>query len=238
MTQVEAAIVQMQRRVSSGKVLAKFPERIKELMTSILNEFNKKVSGTTMVRERGERARMLRDYILSAALRLFDHQVLIKEAEVFRKAKKELVKIYNNREGPSTEMIQNLQRKGLFDFQASMSEIEDESIGLVVSEEKVSEYANKLETLIKDFPESPEAKLIEIKQMEKQVTEKPKKKKRGAAKIFGISLSLVGMLRPPGFGNLQGFIGYATSMFGLPLDLLLGVQNDGDSPEVSKNNQL
>jgi hypothetical protein len=49
-----------------------------------------------------------------------------------------------------------------------------------------------------------------------------------------VSLSLVGMLRPPGFGNLQGFVGYATSLLGLPLDLLLGVQNDGDSPEVSK----
>ena len=40
------------------------------------------------------------------------------------------------------------------------------------------------------------------------------------------------MLRPPGFGNLQGYMGYSTSMLGLPLDLLLGVQNDGDSPEV------
>jgi hypothetical protein len=36
------------------------------------------------------------------------------------------------------------------------------------------------------------------------------------------------MLRPPGFGNLQGYLGYATSLLGLPLDLLLGVHNDGN----------
>lgn len=232
--QAEAAVVQMQRRVGSGRVLADFPKRIKQLIASILTEFNKKVSGTIMVRERAERARMLRDYIFSAAIRLFDHQVLIKEAEVFRKAKKELVKIYSTKEGPSTEQIQNLQRKGLFDYRASMSQLEEETLGLTVAEERVTDYSEKLDGLIKEFPESAEAKLIEIKQLEKQVMEKPKKKKkRNAAKMLGISLSLVGMLRPPGFGNLQGFIGYATSLFGLPLDLLLGVQNDGDSPEVS-----
>jgi hypothetical protein len=60
------------------------------------------------------------------------------------------------------------------------------------------------------------------------------RKRKGLAKALGLSLSLVGMLRPPGFGNLQGFVGYATSLLGLPLDLLLGMQNDGDSPEVSK----
>jgi hypothetical protein len=60
------------------------------------------------------------------------------------------------------------------------------------------------------------------------------RKRKGLAKALGVSLSLVGMLRPPGFGNLQGFVGYATSLLGLPWGLLLGVQNDGDSPEVSK----
>ena len=64
--------------------------------------------------------------------------------------------------------------------------------------------------------------------MDKQ-TKKPKKKK---GRAVNLGLSLVGMLRPPGYGNLQGFAGYSTGLFGLPLDLLLGVQNDGDSPEV------
>jgi len=51
-------------------------------------------------------------------------------------------------------------------------------------------------------------------------------------RISNVALNLVGMLRPPGLGNLQGFVGYATSLLGLPLDLMLGVHNDGDAPEV------
>ena len=64
--------------------------------------------------------------------------------------------------------------------------------------------------------------------MEKQ----SKKSKKKGSRAVNIGLNLVGMLRPPGYGNLQGFVGYATSLLGLPLDLMLGVQNDGDSPEV------
>eukprot|EP01035_Chromulina_nebulosa_P018117 gene18117-23771_t len=40
------------------------------------------------------------------------------------------------------------------------------------------------------------------------------------------------MFRPPGYGNLQGYANYATSLAGLPFDLLFGVQNDGESPEI------
>jgi hypothetical protein len=52
------------------------------------------------------------------------------------------------------------------------------------------------------------------------------------------SLQLVGMLRPPGYGNLQGYVGYSTGLLGLPLDLLFGFQNDGDSPEVRGSRTL
>ena len=77
------------------------------------------------------------------------------------------------------------------------------------------------------------------KKGKKKHNKKPKKtpKKKGGIglgknRAVNIGLNLVGMLRPPGFGNLQGFVGYQTGIFGLPLDLLFGVQNDGDSPEI------
>jgi hypothetical protein len=40
------------------------------------------------------------------------------------------------------------------------------------------------------------------------------------------------MFRPPGFGNLQGFIGYSTALLGIPTDLLLGFQNDGETADI------
>ena len=69
-----------------------------------------------------------------------------------------------------------------------------------------------------------------MRSMDKLV-KKPKKKK--GKRAINFVLSLVGMLRPPGYGNLQGFVGYSgLSMFGVPVETLLGVQNDGDAPEV------
>jgi hypothetical protein len=92
----------------------------------------------------------------------------------------------------------------------------------------VEEFSNSLQTIATEFPESPSAKLEAVRKMEKQ----SKKGKKKGSRAVNIGLNLVGMLRPPGYGNLQGFVGYATSLLGLPLDLMLGVQNDGDSPEV------
>ena len=86
-----------------------------------------------------------------------------------------------------------------------------------------------LQLLASDFPETAAARLEEVRKVEKSTKRPPKTK---GQKIVNIGLNLVGMLRPPGFGNLQGFFGYSTGFLGLPLELLLGVQNDGDTPEV------
>jgi hypothetical protein len=48
-----------------------------------------------------------------------------------------------------------------------------------------------------------------------------------------MGLQLVGMLRPPGYGNLQGYVSYHTGLWNWPLELLFGFHNDGDSPEVN-----
>ena len=91
-----------------------------------------------------------------------------------------------------------------------------------------------LQLLASDFPETAAARLEEVRKVEKSTKRPPKTK---GQKIVNIGLNLVGMLRPPGFGNLQGFFGYSTGFLGLPLELLLGVQNDGDTPEVRKRNK-
>jgi hypothetical protein len=57
------------------------------------------------------------------------------------------------------------------------------------------------------------------------------RKKR--ARVFGVSLSLVGMLRLPGRGGFQGVVNYAANILNTPVDFLLGVQNDGEGFEVS-----
>jgi hypothetical protein len=138
------------------------------------------------------------------------------------------------------------------EFRAQAAELEDAELGMVLTDDRVDEVTAALEQLMAEFPESSLAKLEEVRKVERYTaaaaaaaltsggsgrergTTVPGRgrRRRGLARALGVSLGLVGMLRPPGFGNLQGFVGYATSVFGTPLDLLLGVQNDGDAPEV------
>jgi len=295
--QVEQTLLSLQQRVASGKLIVNFPNRIQKLLTSTLTNFQSYLTNELgagqdmlMIRERTQKALLLKDFILSTATTLFDQQIYILEYQTSHSLKQQLIstakkqlkvgkdmdvtnageeeseegeegeenggKKAGNVNGLTAELLQQILRNTIFSFQTSLNELENESLGITFDTKKLPEITNKFETMIKEFPESPELKLLEAQQLERQVSQGPprRKKKRtkalfasqgqpgdgngeeprifGIFKAFNVGLQLVGMFRPPGYGNLQGFIGYATSILGLPLDLLLGVQNDGDSIEM------
>lgn len=258
LTQADIIISQWQNRVTSGKIIGKFATRLSELLLNIKNDYNKNVisninnkSGSSIIRERSERLKLLNDYILIAGERLFRQQIIIIEYVIINKFRDNLLLLLqsnneiesnvddNDSSNNLRESEQNLLRKCIFEYKTKISDLEDEKLNLILTEEKVNEFTTILTTVLSEFPESSIAKLSEIKKIEKQMKKKSKgnnsgrgRKRKGIAKLLGVSFQLVGMLRPPGFGNLQGYIGYASSLLGFPLDLLLGIQNDGDSPEV------
>ena len=268
LTQADIIISQWQKRVTSGKIIGKYATRLSGLLLNIKNDYNKNIinnikntkgGSNSIIRERSERLKLLNDYILIAGERLFRQQIIIIEYIIINKFRDNLLLLLqnndkvdsnvdddndstNNENNNLRESEQNLLRKCIFEYKTKISDLEDEKLNLILTEEKVNEFTTILTTVLSEFPESSQAKLLEIKKLEKKVKKKNKKnnsvnngrgrKRKGVAKLLGISLQLVGMLRPPGFGNLQGYVGYATSLLGFPLDLLLGIQNDGDSPEV------
>jgi len=251
-----------------------------------------------LIRERTQKALLLKDMIISMAGNLFDSQIALLDYQITNQLKTQLIALAKEEQQPlqslqqeeaqeteaaeeteeaaepskktpglSADRMQQLLRNTVFAFETSVHTLEDNAVeGLTFdpSKEKIKEFTNKWEQMIKEFPESVEMKLLELQKVERSVIhatagttpatrkrggkrgsrrlpmqpstdEEGKKKIFGLFKAFNIGLQLVGMLRPPGYGNLQGFIGYATSLVGLPLDLLLGVMNDGDSIEVSNN---
>lgn len=247
LTQIDITLSQWQSRVSGGKTIGKFANRVSELLKSVKSDFNKKVVGLThqVVRERGERLRLLKEHVLTSSDRLFRQQLLIIEFTVTNKFRKDLINLLsqdNVDEAKRKEQEQLVLRKAIFEYKTLATDLEDTKLGLILTDDKINEFSSTLNTILTEFPESSTAKLEEIKKVEREAKSKNKnissggggrgRKRKGVAKALGISMQLVGMLRPPGYGNLQGFIGYATSLLGLPLELLLGVQNDGDSPEV------
>jgi hypothetical protein len=98
----------------------------------------------------------------------------------------------------------------------------------LLSTEIQTELASTLKTVLEEFPDSPAAKLEAVRKFDNQSRRSQRQKQKGVS----LALNLVGMLRPPGNGGLQGFVGYSTGLLGLPLELLLGVHNDGDAPEI------
>lgn len=245
MEQAETAIRQWQTRTAKGRRIVGFPLRVGQLLAAVERDFSQGVEASTapLVRDRGERLRGLKDYVLNAAGRLYVQQLVIVEFKVLNSFRQELSRFIAQdlSEEMRREQEQAALRKALFSYRTQAAEMEDAELGFVMTEARVAELSTTLETVLREFPDSAMARLEEVRKMERQArrgksteaTTGRGRKRKGIAKALGVSLSLVGMLRPPGYGNLQGFIGYATSMLGLPLDLLLGVQNDGDSPEVS-----
>jgi hypothetical protein len=238
----QEALNQLQLRVSAGRTLVQFPDRIKALLSTSLSEFHRQVAHTETVRERTERAGMIRSFVLSGASLLFEQQVLLKEFDTVKRLKSDLSRLYAPSSDVDSEALQALARQTVFDHKLSIGELEDDDIECRQSESKLSEFSAKVDDIIKEFSDSPEVKLLELKLLDKQVKSNPKNKKskekggKGKRKLLDIvrvGVSVVGMLRPHGFGNLQGVLSYATSMLGIPVDFLLGVQNDGDSLEVS-----
>lgn len=253
MSLADVSIGQWQGRVASGRIVGKFAQRAQQLLTAVRKDFHLRAAtgeALQLVRERGERLRMLREHVLVAANRLFMQQLMVAEFAVVDGFRKDIARLAA-REDLSEEVLKEQEqaalRKAVFLYRTKVTDLEDSALGLTLSEERVAELTATLENILRDFPESPTAKLEEVRKVERLARrgkaggDMPAtgrgRKRKGLAKALGVSLGLVGMLRPPGYGNLQGFIGYATSLLGLPLDLLLGVQNDGDAPEVREHLQ-
>lgn len=227
MTQIENVISQFRIRVGQGKLVGKFNDRIQKLHESVQKTFYDATQGCIMVKERAERVQLLANSLATSTSNLFRQQLSLAQVKITAEFKEELIKIAQ-KDSVADDEEQQAMRKALFNFRTMISDLEVDIFGLSANDFN-EELSTTLQTILTDFPESPAAKLEAARKMER-TAKRPRKKK--GERAINIGLNLVGMLRPPGYGNLQGFCGYSTGLFGLPFDIMLGVQNDGDSPEI------
>ena len=114
-------------------------------------------------------------------------------------------------------------RTAAFAFETAVEELEIPSLSLTKTA-AVSEIDKKLNTALLEFPDSPAARLKTMNQIVRTVS----KKKKPTERKIDLGLDFVAMLRPDGFGNLQGFAGYQLG----GNNVIVGVHNDADAPEV------
>eukprot|EP00566_Odontella_aurita_P014750 CAMPEP_0113540530 /NCGR_PEP_ID=MMETSP0015_2-20120614/8529_1 /TAXON_ID=2838 /ORGANISM="Odontella" /LENGTH=539 /DNA_ID=CAMNT_0000440339 /DNA_START=187 /DNA_END=1806 /DNA_ORIENTATION=- /assembly_acc=CAM_ASM_000160 len=116
------------------------------------------------------------------------------------------------------------RRTALFAFDASLGELEVPSLGLTKSK-ALAEMAGALNDALTSFEDNPSAKLKAVKEVQKKAA----KERKPGERSVDAKIDLVAMIRPDGFGNLQGFVGYQTPWGS---QVTVGFQNDADSPEV------
>jgi hypothetical protein len=114
-------------------------------------------------------------------------------------------------------------RTWAYNFDSTMSELEVSSLGL--TKDKASrEMSAKLNEVLTEFPDSPQAQLKRLKQVKKTTS----KERKPTQRAVDLGLDLVAMIRPDGFGSLQGFAGYQLG----GNSITVGIHNDADDPQV------
>lgn len=196
--------------------------------------FRTRTLGCTLAKEKADRIRQLLDIVQTSVASLFRQQLLILQQDSIRSFRKTLQSAISGDDTTLPERLQQNLKQALFEFRAKSADIDVPAFSLS-SEALYADVSSSLEGLLKDFPESATAKLATLKKLERQVR---KQKKKPGNRAINLALSIVGMIRPPGNGNLQGWGTYASSVSGIPLDFLFGIQNDGDSPEVGDFNDI
>ena len=165
----------------------------------------------------------LQELIDGAINELFEAQVSNLEKSTIKKFQAQLLRSSASSEESAFDDTAAAMRTWAYNFDATMDELEVPSLGL--SKDKASrEMSAKLNEALVEFPDSPAAQLKRMKQVKKTTSKQRKPSQRAVE--FG--LDLVAMIRPDGFGSLQGFAGYNLG----GNSITVGVHNDADDPQV------
>jgi hypothetical protein len=231
MVYIESIVSQWQSRVGKGKIVANFGKQVENLIQTVQDRFRDRTLGSLVAKQRAERAKKLSDAMRSAIESLYRQQLDI----IYLAAKANFIKSLRSLATADMSKLtpdktQQLLRQQLFDFQMKMDELDVPSYKFSSNIEVIkSELTDELKDTLAGFPESNAARVEALRKLDQQVR-KPQPKQ---GRAVNVAFTLVGMFRPPGFGNLQGYLNHATSIAGYPMNFLFGVQNDGDAPEVS-----
>lgn len=216
-------------RVRRGFTVDQFGERGAALLQRTLERYDKDTLGGCgmMGRVAGYR-RELRDKLADSIERsltdLFRRQVTLVEEKTLKDFEKTLLR-QSSRSGDSVSYDKNAAavRAAAFAFDTTVSDLEIPPLHLVRTPH-VSSMNQKLNAALLAFPDSPALKAREMK----EVTKKAAKRKKPTERRVDVGVNLVAMIRPDGFGNLQGFCGYSLGNHGITV----GVHNDADAPET------
>lgn len=233
----DAALSLWQERVSSGKTIVSFGQRVGLLKDDVLSHFQAETVGLALVRERGERLRQLSEHVLKSSRDLHQQQVAIATEDAVRAFKKRLADIAAVDSSGLVTVPASAGKdavdESLLAYRTRLSKLDGGEM-LLTQRGRTEELSLALETLLKDFSGTSAARLAQMRRLVHSAA-KSVPTTGGARRGLSPIITLVGMLRFPGAGNLNGIIGFATRLLGVPLDLQLGVDNNSGGGDTQVN---
>lgn len=226
-----AKIASWRSRVDRGLLVDGFGKEAEALRKRTLQTFDAEtLSAAGLPNVATYRSKMrteLQSLVDSALKELFGAQVSNLEKTTMKRFRSKLLKRVNNNnmEEASATIDNNAAalRAATFAFETAMEDLEAPALGLSKAT-AIRDMTTKLNDELMTFPDSAAAKLKRAKQVKTVVN----KEKKPSQRAIEFGLDLVAMLRPDGFGTLQGFAGYQLG----GNSLTFGVHNDADDPQV------
>mmetsp|Transcript_18561 Transcript_18561/g.28061 ORF Transcript_18561/g.28061 Transcript_18561/m.28061 type:complete len:519 (+) Transcript_18561:87-1643(+) len=224
---VRAKIAWWKARIARGLIVDGFGEQAEVLLKRALGGLNAdtlSASGLSIVSGyRLEVRTQLQSLIESSLEELFDEQVANLEKSVLKKFSRQLLNQQSSKMDSSVDENAAATRNAAFAFESGMDSLQIPSLALT-KDRFVREFSAKLSDTLAKFPDSPESKLKQLAAIKKTTS----KERKPTERSVDLGLDLVAMIRPDGFGSLQGYAGY--QMGGS--SITVGIANDADDPQV------
>ncbi len=238
LAEANAALSLWHSRIAQGKIVEQFGARAGNLLKLIQSDYNARTVGSVCARTRGERYLQLREHVASHVALLRRQQTALIATEVKIGLKRQLVALlragsYASAAAGLEEFGQVARKAALSDFDRQVEYLQSDQMASAGTErQQLQLFARELQQMLDAFPESPGANLEQTRRLLRH-SKSSSDRKAPHSSAMQVSMSLVGMLKPPGKGNLHALVSYGSRLLGLPLELTLGVLNDGESMEVS-----
>lgn len=223
-----ARIASWKTRVARGLWVDGFGKEAEALRKRVLGTFDGETlpaAGLPLVAAyRLEMRSQLQSLVDSAIEDLYSAQIVNLEKVTEKRLQKQLVRTVNEPSESAMDTNAAAMRTESYQFESIAEDLQVPALGLT-KEKAVRDMSSKLNDVLTGFPDSPLAKIKRAQSMIKTAN----KERKPSSRAIDFGLDLVAVLRPDGFGSLQGFAGY-----NLPggNTITFGVHNDADDPQV------
>lgn len=215
-------------RIARGLTVDKYGAAATTLYKRTLSLYDREtllISGisTSTNRDRYYKRQKLEKYLSRTIQELFYQQIDTVDKISLQSFQNTLVQSQKKKKKQGYDENAAMIRSAMFAYDAILSSLEVPTLNLYKSKH-IQTFETKLYNTLSTIDDTNQSQLMKMD----TITSKSNKSKGPKDKSINVGVALVSMIRPDGFGNMQGFVGYNLG----PHSVTVGYHNDADAPET------